>query len=148
MDVKKQQMQLQLQQEPQRPGFGTIVRDRPAQQLSNHSHQYRQGATGLSAQSPETTAADRESVPVSPGPASPLSLPSPYYDRNPVVGFPPHHHHHHHHQYHNAPPKSPAAAAAVPLANVQNVVDQDSNSNVSVYNIFLYKYVTYQPLNI
>lgn len=54
-----------------------------------------------------------------PPPPSPLQLPSPYYDRNPVIGFPVHHHHHHHHHH---VPKSPTnATATVPLANVQNV---------------------------
>ncbi|XP_015373412.1 PREDICTED: ubiquitin carboxyl-terminal hydrolase 36 [Diuraphis noxia] len=63
-----------------------------------------------------------------PPPPSPLSLPSPYYDRNPVIGFPVYHHHHHHH---HVPKSPPPITATVPLGNVQNVVyatgDQDHN---------------------
>ncbi|XP_026821473.1 uncharacterized protein LOC113559890 isoform X2 [Rhopalosiphum maidis] len=58
-----------------------------------------------------------------PPPPSPLQLPSPYYDRNPVIGFPVHHHHHHHHRHGSKSPPSPStnATTTVPLANVQNV---------------------------
>lgn len=60
-----------------------------------------------------------EAVTTPPSP-SPLSLPSPYYDRNPVIGFPVHHHHHHHH--HHVPKSPPPITTTVPLGNVQNVV--------------------------
>lgn len=69
---------------------------------------------------------DATAAATTPPPPSPLSLPSPYYDRNPIVGFP---QHNHHHQHHHAP-KSPVT---VPLANVQNVVhagaDQDHHDH-------------------
>ncbi|XP_022169027.1 uncharacterized protein LOC111032870 isoform X2 [Myzus persicae] len=68
-----------------------------------------------------------EAVTTPPPPSPALSLPSPYYDRNPVIGFPVHHHHHHHH----VPKSPPPITATVPLGNVQNVVhatgDQDYN---------------------
>jgi hypothetical protein len=54
-----------------------------------------------------------------------LQLPSPYYDRNPVISFPVHHHHHHRHHHRGTksppPPSTNATATAIPLANVQNV---------------------------
>lgn len=85
-----------------------------------------------------------------PPPPSPLSLPSPYYDRNP--GFPVHHHHHHHHQHHvsKSPPPPITATATVPLANVQNVVyactgDQDHKNdyyaNGSKVSVRLFVYI-------
>lgn len=81
-----------------------------------------------------------------PLPTSPLSLPSPYYDRNPIIGFPLHNHHHQHHHSSKSPVTATTAAATVPLANVQNVVhagiDQDhhdhyaNNSKVRSLNRF------------
>ncbi|XP_027841989.2 uncharacterized protein LOC114123280 [Aphis gossypii] len=169
MNVKKQQMQLQLQLQPpqrrhDRTGFEALLdQPMPVAETSppggtlpwstgvtgdtagryNHQH-HRQGppaATGAGPQSDapsdhigspteadDATAAVTAARPgrpqdqavTTPPPPSPLQLPSPYYDRNPVIGFPVQHHHHHHH--HHRVPKSPTnSTAAVPLANVQNV---------------------------
>lgn len=78
--------------------------------------------------SPGGWPAEELTTPTSP---SQLSLPSPYYDRNPVVGFPLHHQLRHYGQ-HGAKSPVPVAPATVPLANVQNVVypgDQDHNDH-------------------
>uniref|UniRef100_A0A2S2QL91 Uncharacterized protein n=1 Tax=Sipha flava TaxID=143950 RepID=A0A2S2QL91_9HEMI len=87
--------------------------------------------------SPTATAAA-----TSPPPPSPLSLPSPYYDRNPIVGFPLHNHHHQHH-HSSKSPVTAAAAAAAPLANVQNVVhagaDQDHHDHYANNSKYYYQ---------
>jgi len=88
-----------------------------------------------------------------PPPPSPLSLPSPYYDRNPVIGFPVHHHHHHHH---HVPKSPPPITATVPLGNVQNVVHatgdhQDHNdlhhANSSKVSFCAFKFFGYYDNN-
>lgn len=169
MNVKKQQMQLQLQPQRRhnRTGFETLLDRTAADETAvspppgaswspvdagryrhhhrHHDHQLPGPDTENDAPSANPSDGRRSpfTVPAvtTPPPPSPLSLPSPYYDRNPIIGFPLHQHHH--------APKSPTvttAAAAVPLANVQNVVragaDQDphndhyanNNSKVSLYD--------------
>lgn len=86
-----------------------------------------------SAKSPTPSAGDAppsrpsDIVCTDPTPTSPLSLPSPYYDRNPIVGFPLHHFHH--------VPKSPVSpTAVVPLANVQNVVYVAGDQDLQIAN--------------
>lgn len=163
MNVKKQQMQLQLQQ-PQRrhdrTGFEALL-DQPAPVAEtsdryDHSHRHRRppatgaglsdaapsGFTGSPTEADDATSAATAARPgrpqdeavTTPPPPSPLSLPSPYYDRNP--GFPVHHHHHRH-RHHHVPKTPPPITATVPLGNVQNVVystgDQDHNANNSKY---------------
>lgn len=155
MNVKKQQMQLQLQQ-PQRrhdrTGFGALL-DQPVSVSEtsppggtspwstgvtdtagryDHPHHNRgsdvpSDFTGSPTEADDATVAATAARPgrpqdeavTTPPPPSPLSLPSPYYDRNPVIGFPVHHHHHHHH---HVPKSPPPITATVPLGNVQNVV--------------------------
>lgn len=159
MNVKKQQMQLQLQLQPQRrqnrTGFESLL-DQPSAATSvdgvgcpqNHvvllHHHYEHRAGSTAAQSGSGAAVDSgdvdaetaySPVPVAtPTSPSQLSLPSPYYDRNPIIGFQSHHRQQQHHQY---SPKSPITV--VPLANVQNVVgDQDTGNHSSKvsYNYF------------
>lgn len=169
MNVKKQQMQLQLQPQRRhnRTGFETLLlQDRTADESAavspppgapwspadagRYRHHRRhdhllQGPNSEDSATPPDGAGhcsrSTEPAVTTPPPPSPLSLPSPYYDRNPIIGFPLHQHHH--------SPKSPttataAAAATIPLANVQNVVytstEQDlqgdhhaNNSKVSVH---------------
>ncbi|KAL4126898.1 hypothetical protein QTP88_011098 [Uroleucon formosanum] len=187
MNVKKQQMQLQLQQ-PQRrhdrtgfealldrpvpvaetspPGgtspWSTGVTDTAGRYDQPHHHRWGPSATGAGLSdvpsnvtgSPTeaddatvaTTAArpghpQDEAVTTPPSP-SPLSLPSPYYDRNPVIGFPVHHHHHHHH--HHVPKSPPPITTTVPLGNVQNVVyatgDQQDHNDLHHANSSKYYY--------
>lgn len=193
MNVKKQQMQLQLQQ-PQRrhdrtgfeallgqpvpvaetspPGgtspWSTGVADTAGRYDRPH-HLWGPPATGAGlsdvpsditgspTEADDATAAASAARPgrpqdeavTTPPPPSPLQLPSPYYDRNPVGGFPVHHHHHHHH---HAPKSPPPITATVPLGNVQNVVyatgdQQDHNdlhhansSKVSFRNLNFFVY--------
>lgn len=148
MNVKKQQMRLQLQQQqpPQtrhnRTGFETLLDQSAAERRADACpapilsrggvswspdgrHQLRHADHRPHASQQQSPAAGRSAAGVdavatvgSPAAsvASPLSLPSPYYDRNPVVAFPFH-----------GPKSPPATVGSVPLANVQNVAyaDQD-----------------------
>ncbi|XP_025197472.1 mediator of RNA polymerase II transcription subunit 12 [Melanaphis sacchari] len=110
--------------------------------------------TGSPAEADDATAAVTAARPgrpqdqavTTPPPPSPLQLPSPYYDRNPVIGFPVHHHHHHHH---HLVPKSPTnATTSVPLANVQNVGyatgDQDHNDHYANRSKYYYQRHNYK----
>lgn len=155
MDVRKQQMQLQLQLQPQRrqnrTGFETLLDQSTAAATAvdgvghpqHNRHDRRpsptayQSGPGAAADGVTnggdgvrtTTAAYSPVAVTSPTSPSQLSLPSPYYDRNPIIiGFPPHRRQHHYQQY---SPKSPGTT--VPLANVQNVVgDQDIDNNCNM----------------
>lgn len=172
MNVKKQQMQLQLQPQRRhnRTGFETLL-DRAAaadetavlpppgaswspvdagryRQHRCHDHLLpgpdSENTSSATAGNPSDgrNSPSTEPAVTTPPPPSPLSLPSPYYDRNPIIGFPLYQHHH--------ASKSPTVATAtfVPLTNVQNVVyadadhqdshnDQHANNNskVSLYTM-------------
>lgn len=165
MDVRKQQMQLQLQPQPQRrqdrTGFETMLDQstvvaaadgvcRPQHHAVHHRYDHH--AAPSACQSDPSALADGSTndgngVRTTPAAYSPvavttptspsqLSLPSPYYDRNPIViGFP---QHHRNQQYQQYSPKSNA-----PLANVQNMVgdqgsDHNYNGNTSKVRYFFF----------